>query len=161
MPANYLFAPLIALMFPNARIFLMRRHPLDVGLSCFEAGFGFGFGYATDLADTGRAYRLFADIVDRWRGLLGDHLVTVRYETLVTAPSEQIARVLDHCGLAFHPDCAAPPADGGLVKTASVAQVREPVTDRSVGRWHRFEADLQPMIDAMGGMAWIETHDAA
>jgi len=160
MPPNHLFAPLIALMFPGARIILMRRHPLDVGLSCYKAGFGFGFDYANDLATMGEAYRLFADLTSRWHELLGARLFEVRYETLVTEPEQEIARVLEHCGLAFDPICAAPPQGGGLIKTASVAQARQPITARSVGQWRKVEEQLGPMIAAMGGMDWIEAHVA-
>ncbi|MBN33862.1 MAG: hypothetical protein CMM46_03630 [Rhodospirillaceae bacterium] len=150
MPVKHLFAPLIA---------LMRRHPLDFGLSCFQAGFG--YGYASDLADTGRAHRVFADIMDRWHALLGSRIHAVRYEKLVSNPADEIARRLEHCGMAFHPDCAAPGEQGGLIKTASVTQVCRPISDRSVGRWKRCEDELAPMIEAMGGMDWIQRHHHA
>lgn len=158
MPPNHLFTPLIALMFPNARIILMRRHPLDIGLSCYKAGFGFGFDYANDLATMGETYRLFADLIAQWRVVLGARLFEVSYETLVTEPEQEIARVLEHCGLAFDPACVAPSRAGGLIKTASVVQAREPINARSVGRWREVEEQLAPMIAAMGGMDWIEAH---
>lgn len=160
MPPNHLFAPLIALMFPRARIILMRRHPLDIGLSCYKAGFGFGFDYANDLATMGEAYRLFADLMVQWRNLLGSRLFEVHYETLVTEPEQEIAQILEYCGLAFDPACAAPPEAGGLVKTASVVQARQPINTRSVGQWRKVEEQLRPMITAMGGMEWIKAHAA-
>ena len=63
--------------------------------------------------------------------------------------------------MVFHPDCAAPGDQCGLSKPASVTQVRQPISDRSMGRWKRFEDELAPMIEAMGGMDWIERHHHA
>jgi hypothetical protein len=42
------------------------------------------------------------------------------------------------------------------VRTASAAQVREPINAKAVGRWKRYESRLGPLIDALGGMARIE-----
>ena len=35
-----------------------------------------------------------------------------------------------------------------VVRTASLSQVREPIHDRSVGRWRRYEAWHKPMFKA-------------
>ncbi len=35
-----------------------------------------------------------------------------------------------------------------VVRTASLAQVRQPVHDRSIGRWRRYEAWHAPMFEA-------------
>jgi hypothetical protein len=96
----------------------------------------------------------------QWRNLLGSRLFEVHYETLVTEPEQEIAQILEYCGLAFDPACAAPPEAGGLVKTASVVQARQPINTRSVGQWRKVEEQLRPMITAMGGMEWIKAHAA-
>ena len=36
------------------------------------------------------------------------------------------------------------------VRTASVNQVREPITRASVGRWRRHAAQLKPLVSALG-----------
>ena len=35
------------------------------------------------------------------------------------------------------------------VSTASAAQVREPVHTRSVGRWRKYERQLEPMLETL------------
>ena len=40
--------------------------------------------------------------------------------------------------------------------TASQWQVRQPIYRGSVERWRRYEPWLAPMIEAMGGRAWVD-----
>ena len=43
------------------------------------------------------------------------------------------------------------PGEGhGAVATASSVQMREPIHARFVGQWRQYEAQLQPMIEALG-----------
>ena len=155
MPANYLFVPLIGLMMPNARVIHMRRHPLDTGLSCFEAHFAFGLDYASRLDTLGLAYRLYADLMDHWATLPTPVIHDVYYEKLVKDPESVVRALLEHCGLEWNPACLAP-AQSGSIKTASVAQARAGVKTQSVGRWRNHQDELAPLIDAMGGASWVE-----
>ena len=45
--------------------------------------------------------------------------------------------------------------------TASVTQVREPIHKGAVGRWMRYAEQLQPVIDALGGMKAVERIEAS
>ena len=158
MPANYLFVPLIRLVFPQATIVHMRRHPLDTCLSCWEAGFSFGLDYAARFATLGAAYRLYAATMAGWRDLPGIGLEEVRYERLVEAPEPVMRSVLDGVGLPWDPACLTP-AKGGQITTASVGQARQPIGSASVGRWRRHADRLQPLVEALGGTDWIEAQE--
>jgi hypothetical protein len=62
-------------------------------------------------------------------------------------------RLLDFCGLDWHEACLDFSAAAGAVPTASAVQVREPLNDRSIGRWRRYGAALDPLrelFDAAG-----------
>ncbi|MEM9139036.1 MAG: sulfotransferase [Pseudomonadota bacterium] len=155
MPANYLFVPAIRLMLPRATIVHLERHPLDTGLSCYEASFAFGLDYAARLETLGQAYRMYADLIDDWHGLPGIRMHPMRYEDLVRQPEAEMRSLLDACALDWHPACLQP-AGEGMIKTASVEQARAAVNTRSIGRWRAFQARLAPMIDAMGGADWAE-----
>jgi hypothetical protein len=135
MPSNYYHMPLISLVFPNATFLLMRRNALDIGLSCYKKDFSFVYAY--HLESFGAVYRAFASLVDCWRKLLGEKVCTVKYEQLVADPEAEIRRVLHHCGLEYNPICAAPPSQGGMVKTASIGQARRAIDTRSVGKWRQ------------------------
>jgi len=155
MPANTLFVPFLSLALPRATIVYMRRHPIDIGLSCYEASFAFGLDYATRLDLLGQAIRMEIDLMDHWRGLPGVAVHEVRYEDLTAEPEPVLRAVLARAGLAWDPACLAP-ARTGMIKTASVEQARGQLSRASIGRWEALTDRLQPMIDAMGGRAWAE-----
>ncbi|MGD1923571.1 MAG: sulfotransferase [Paracoccaceae bacterium] len=154
MPPNTLFWPLIAAMFPNARILHMQRHPLGTCLSCWEASFAFGLDYATDMTALGQAYRQYADLTDHRTVLMGSRIRSVLYEDLVTDSEPVVRGVLEHLGLPFDARCLEPDTSGP-VKTASVAQVRAPVSSGSLDRWMRYRGRLQAVVDGMGGEHWL------
>ncbi|MEM7210722.1 MAG: sulfotransferase [Pseudomonadota bacterium] len=155
MPANTMFWPLIALMFPRATILHMQRHPLGTCLSCWEASFAFGLDYATDMQTLGQAYRQYADLTDQWKRQLGERIQPVVYEQLVKDPETVLRKMLDRIGLPFDARCLQPDSSGPI-KTASVAQARAPVGTGSLDRWREFEDRLEPVAEAMGGTAWVE-----
>lgn len=156
MPANDLFVPLIGLMLPNARIIHMQRHPLDTGLSCYEAHFAFGLDYAAQLDSLGEAYRMNAELMQDWKALQKPAIHQVRYEHLVAEPETTLRALLEHCGVGWDPACLHP-SQSGAIKTASVDQARSELNSRSVGRWRDYADKLDPMIKAMGGMDWVVT----
>lgn len=156
MPANTLFVPFIRLILPQARIIHVRRHPLDTCLSCYEASFAFGLDYAARQASLAEAYRMYADLMDHWAKLPGVGLVEIAYEDLVRTPEPVLRQVLDDLGLPWDTACLNPAVDGAI-KTASVDQARNAAHTGSIGRWLRHVRDLQPLIEKLGGMDWIET----
>jgi tetratricopeptide (TPR) repeat protein len=152
MPVNYEKLGLIAEAFPTAPIIHLRRDPLDSCLSCFATLFSRGQKFSYDLEELGRYYRLYEALMAHWRAVLpAGRLLDVAYEELVTDPEGQVRRLLDHCGLDWSTDCLRFHEQERPVLTASAAQVRRPLYSSSIGRWRRFEAQLQPLIKALQG----------
>jgi hypothetical protein len=89
-----------------------------------------------------------------WRRLYPGDVVTVEYEKLAEQPQEEVTRVLSLLGLPYESSCLEFYRTPGPVRTASVWQVREPLHDRSVGRWRHYEMALRarsgnPALDAL------------
>ncbi len=59
LPANFMYAGLIHLALPNARIMHVARDPLDTCLSCFSKSFTYDLNYTYDLGELGRYYRQY------------------------------------------------------------------------------------------------------
>jgi hypothetical protein len=71
------------------------------------------------------------------------------------ADLKQVAcSVLDFCGLAWDPSVVAIEARTGAVITASSVQMREPIHQRFIGQWRRYEDWLQPLRQTLeaGGL---------
>ncbi len=154
---NYLFAGLIALALPDARIVHMRRNPVDCCLSCFSKKFIGDHGYAYDLAELGRYYRAYDELMAHWRDVLPAGLmIDVDYEALVADQEGETRRLLAHCGLPFDPRCLEFYKTERQIQTASATQVREPLYRRAVARWRAYEPYLEPLLRELGPLA--ESH---
>jgi len=146
MPGNYRFAGLIALMLPQARIIHVRRDPLDTCLSCFATPFTEGHDYASDLGALGRQYLRYQRLMQHWTALLPPgRILEVRYEDVVADLAGQTRRMLSYLGAEWDESCLRFHRTARPVRTASMAQVRQPLYAGSIGRWQRFERQLAPL----------------
>jgi Flp pilus assembly protein TadD len=148
MPLNFFYLGHIARALPQARVVVLRRHPLDTGLSNFRQLFATGlsyYDYARDLRDIGRYYAMFDRLVAHWCRVLPGRIREVGYEALVADPRGETERLLAHCGLEWEDACLAFDRNPEAVATASAVQVRQPLYSSSVGRWRRFERELEPL----------------
>jgi len=154
MPANYLAQGLIPLMLPKARIIHVRRDPVDTCLSCFVQLFERDYQPATyELSELGRHYVGYARLMDHWRSVLPDAFLEVCYEDIVADLEGQARRLIAYCGLEWDDACLSFHQTRRQVRTASVAQVRQPLHGNSVQRWRRYEKYLGPLLAALGECA--------
>jgi tetratricopeptide (TPR) repeat protein len=148
---NFVVVGLIHLALPNARILHIRRDPIDTCVSCFSKWFSSGQQQSYDLAELGRYYRAYEELMEHWRRVLPKGvMLDVRYEDLVEDLEPQARRVISHCGLDWDQRCLDFHKSERPVTTASAAQVRQPIYRSSVGRWRSWKGLLQPMLNALG-----------
>ncbi len=57
--------------------------------------------------------------------------------------------LIDYLELPWEDACLSFHAQKTAVTTASSVQVREPAHTRSIGRWRRYEKQLQPMLEEL------------
>ena len=72
------------------------------------------------------------------------------YESVVEDIEAEARRILDFIGLPWDPACLEFYKTKRPVRTASVNQVRQPIYKTSAGRWKKHEAQLQPLLSALG-----------
>jgi tetratricopeptide (TPR) repeat protein len=150
MPANFALVGFIHLALPDARIIHVRRNPIDTCLSCFSSLFTAGHPYTYDLAELGRYYHAYQEMMGHWqKSLPAGAILDVRYEDVVADLDAQARRMLEHCGLPWDDACLAFYETKRAVSTASAAQVRRPVYRTSVGRWRAYQSSLQPLLQAL------------
>ncbi|MEQ1771448.1 MAG: sulfotransferase [Devosia sp.] len=161
LPDNTLLLGLVSRVLPKARILYVRRHPLDVGLSNYLRRFTNGNAFSFTQDGIGLKTRVVAETMETWKQALDLPILDVSYEALVSDPEPEVSRMLDFLGLPWDAACLDPTQTGRAVLTASQWQVRQPINRGAIGRWLPYERYIGPMIEAMGGMAWIEGEVAA
>jgi Sulfotransferase family/Tetratricopeptide repeat len=161
MPDNVFTLGLIRQLFPKARVIYARRHPLDTGISNFFNRYAEGQGFSYRLDWIGLRTRQVSETMDIWKRGLDLEILDVSYERLVADPETEIRRMAAFAGLTWTDDFLTPEQSARRAETASQWQVRQPIYKSSVARWKRYEPWIGPMIEAMGGLEWVERGAAA
>jgi tetratricopeptide (TPR) repeat protein len=148
-PGGTLTLPLIAKLFPRARIIFALRDPRDVVLSCLRNAFQMNaLTYAfTTLEGAAACYGACMAMAEVYRALLPLDLIEVRHERLVEDFDGELARIADFVGIEFHPAMAdvAGTAARRSVRTPSAPQVRAGLNRAGVGRWRAYARELEPV----------------
>ncbi|TWB24991.1 tetratricopeptide repeat-containing sulfotransferase family protein [Nitrospirillum bahiense] len=151
MPSNFLFAGLINLALPDARIIHVRRDAVDTCLSCYTKLFTREQLFTYDLAELGQFYRAYERLMDHWRAVLpADRFIEVRYEDVVDDQEGQSRRLIEAIGLNWDSAVLDFHKTQRTIRTASLNQVRQPIFRSSMGRWKPFAAQLTPLLTALG-----------
>ena len=145
---NFEYLGLISVCLPNAKIIHCRRDPRDQLFSCWTTLFANGQEYTYDIEEMKRYHRAYERLMSHWRSVLPPgQMLEVQYEELVTTFETGARQLVDHCGLEWDDQVLRFWEARRAVKSASLAQVREPIYDHSIGRWKRFKTSLSPLFD--------------
>ncbi len=154
LPDNFIAAGLIRLILPNARIIHTVRHPVDTCVSCYSRRFTTGQNFSYDLAELGRYYRHYSELMGHWRSVLpSDAILDLAYEDVVEDLEGQARRLIEYCGVPWDDRCLDFYKTNRSVKTASSIQVRRPLFCSSLNRWRRYEPFLGPLLKELGDLA--------
>lgn len=150
LPNNWVHVGLIRLILPNAKIIDAHRHPLACTFSNFKQHFARGQGFSYDLAELGRYYRTYVELMRHFDAVLPGRIHRVIYEHMVDDPEGEVRRLLDYLGLPFEEDCLRFYENERAVRTASSEQVRQPINREGLDQWRAFEPWLGPLKKALG-----------
>jgi tetratricopeptide (TPR) repeat protein len=146
MPLNETHLGLIALMFPEAPIVHVLRHPLDIVLSVFSNHLTHGFYCANALETIAQHYVLVMDLVEHYRREMSLKYLPVRYEDIVDDQETHVRRMLAFVGVGFDKRCLKFHDNKRYARTASYAQVTEKLYDSSRYRYRHYLKHLRPVI---------------
>jgi tetratricopeptide (TPR) repeat protein len=146
MPLNETHLGLIALMFPDAPLIHVLRHPLDVMVSACSNHFTHGFFCAYDLQTAAKHYVRVMELVQHYRTEMTLNYLPIRYEQLVADQENSVRAILDFIGEHFDSSCLKFHENRRYARTASYAQVTEPLYARSVYRYQNYLRNLRPVL---------------
>jgi len=145
LPHNYLYLGFFAAAFPDSPIVWIRRNPMDACLAMYKQLFTGVYEFTYDFDDLARFYVMYDKLYRHWKSLLGDRIVEIDYEDLVTDTAETTAAAFNGLKLEYEPDCIDFNKNITASSTASSVQIREKIHSRSVMKWKRFEKHLEPL----------------
>lgn len=154
---NTIKLPLIARLFPQAKVLLALRDPRDVVWGCFRQRFQMNAAMLefTSLEGTARLYDGCMKLLSTYRAVLPLSVHTIRNEDLVADFDAQAMQICDFIGA---------PWDSALRSFAERGRTRAISTPSSVqvarglyasgGQWKRYERQLQPILPIV--QPWVE-----
>jgi tetratricopeptide (TPR) repeat protein len=160
MPINTMVLPLIARLFPEAKVLFALRDPRDVVLSCFRRAFvanAVTF-HLLDIEDAARFYGKVMGFAGLCRARLPLQLYDVRYERLVADLPGETQRLCAFLGLGWTPALLdfAETARRRVIKTPSATQVRGRLFSGE-GQWRAYRREmagalaiLEPWVERFG-----------
>ena len=150
MPFNSLRLPLIARLFPDAKVIFAIRDPRDVVISCFRRRFSpTAFSYEfLDLGDCARFYAQSMALVDLYRAKLPLAIHEHSYEGMIADFDATLRATCDFIGMPFDPAMRefSAAAQGVDRRSASAAQVRRGLYADGVGQWKQYRDEIAPVL---------------
>ena len=146
MPLNETHLGLIALLFPEAPLIHVLRHPLDVVLSVFSNHLTHGLYCGFEMETAAKHYVRVMDLVEHYRAEMTLHYLPIRYEDIVSDQETSVRRILSFVGEEFDPRCLNFTENRRYARTASYAQVTEKLYDDSRYRFRKYRKHLEPVI---------------
>jgi hypothetical protein len=149
LPYNYQFLPLILAALPNAKIIHLVRDPMDVCFSVYKQLFADAYPHSYDLEEMARHFVRYYRLMDIWRQRFPGRFLDVRYEEVAADVETESRRIINYLQLPWEDACANFHQQETAVTTASAVQVRQPAHTGSIGRWRRYEKQLQLVWDIL------------
>ncbi|MCB1705803.1 MAG: sulfotransferase [Halioglobus sp.] len=159
LPLHTLCLPVIARLFPQAKILFAVRDPRDVVLSCFRRRFQVNPAMyeLLDLRSAAQFYHEVMNLAEVCRAVLPIAVWEVRHEQMVEQFEHTVRRVLEFVGLEWQPALLhfadTLPADP---RTPSDLQLRRGLNASGLGQWRRYSDPMAPVTDVLA--PWVQRY---
>ena len=149
LPQNYLLIPFILKALPSAKIVHLVRDPMDACFASYKQLFADAYLHSYDQQEMARHHARYHRLMQVWRERFPGQIFDISYEATAGDLEPNARALIEHLELPWEDACLRFHEQDSAVTTASAVQVREPAHTRSIGRWRRYEQQLQPMLDTL------------
>lgn len=157
-PLNTLKLPLIARLFPQAKILFACRDPRDVVLSCFRHRFQMSAPIyeLLSLQGAARYYDAVMALAVSLTTAFKLNMCLVRHEDVVTEFSREMKRICAYLNLEWVPSMGdfALRTQKRAVLTPSTAQLVRGLNTEGLGQWRRYRTELLPVLPLLD--PWVK-----
>jgi tetratricopeptide (TPR) repeat protein len=157
-PFNTLKLPLIAELFPSAKIIFAIRDPRDVILSCTRRRFSIN-ALTYDLLNLEAAARFYADymqLAERMMEVLPLQFHRIRHEDVIDNFEGEVRRVCDFIGVEWN-DAMVNFEERRKVRSISspsAAQIAKGLNREGVAQWRHYREQMAPILPIL--QPWVE-----
>ncbi|HTQ15031.1 MAG TPA: sulfotransferase [Rhizomicrobium sp.] len=157
-PLSTLKLPIVAKLFPKAKVLFALRDPRDVVLSCYRRSFGINSSMFEflDLERAAKFYDAAMSLAQVCRTRLGLAWREVRNESLIADFETEARAICAFIGVDWSAEMTdfAEHAKSRSIRTPSSIQVVKGINREGVGTWKNYEAELAPVLPLLA--RWVE-----
>jgi hypothetical protein len=160
---NFMYAGLIHLALPKAKIILAERDPMDNAYAAFKTLFPGAFPYTYDLNELANYFVGYSELMAHWQALMPGVIHTVRYEDLVAGSKVAIEDLLDYCDLSFDEKSLKSFLRADQAGTVSGVRMQQELRAQSVGHWRNYRQQFEPVAEIFrqAGLKLSDADDSA
>ena len=148
-PINFMYAGLIHLALPKAKVVLIERDPVENCFIAYKTLYPGLFPFSYNLKELAAYYAAYHHLMKHWQTVMPGVVHRVMYEDIVQNSRATIEDLLEFCDLSFDNACFDLYSRDKQENPSSPAQLRQSRREESIGRWRKYEAHLQPLIKAL------------
>lgn len=157
-PSLTQYLPMIAKLFPRAKIIVARRDPRDVVLSCFRRGFNMNrtiYDF-TDLERLATYYAATMTLAESYMAALPLTFHVHSHEAMVADFDGAVGGLCGSLGISFDENMRnfVETAKGREIRTPSARQVMQGMNASGVGYWRNYARHLAPVMPILE--PWIQ-----
>ena len=147
MPHNFIFIGFIKLILPEAKIIYCKRDPMDNCFSLYSHKFvDVSHQYSYNQKMLVEYYKLHQRLMGFWLKDYAEDIFVLDNEELVNNQETISKKLIEFCELDWEKQCLEFHKNKRQVRTASIEQVRNPINNKSIGAWKKYENYLSEMI---------------
>ncbi len=146
--SNTRYVGAMSKVFPKAKFVWITRDLNDTAWSCYRTFFSEKMNWTWNLKDIAEYFKMEKKLMEHWNSVLGERIIELPYSKLVTDPNVWIKKTLEHCNLKYESNVLKFYQNNNAVQTASVAQVRKPITDSAMGMDQHYADFIKPFKEA-------------
>ncbi|MFP3349928.1 sulfotransferase [Pseudoalteromonas sp. SIMBA_153] len=146
LPSNYQNLGLIYILFPDAKFINLTRNFHATAFSVFTNYFAENEPYFCDLNEFALYHQLYEKLMSHWQQFNRLAIYNLSYEQLIENPKDQLTALLSFTGCEFEHTCLDFYKNKSAVTTLSKHAIRQPVNNKSLDKWQRYEAPLLSLL---------------
>lgn len=147
--SNSFFVGLILKLIPGAKIIHLKRNLLDNVFSIYKNHFWEAQSPEfCSLKSIGVYAKMTDQVMDHWKSVCPEAIFEISYEALVENPEKILKSTLEFVGLPWDENCLDHQGSKTLANTLSTAQVKEPLSTKSIGQGEKLKSHMAAFLDA-------------
>ena len=151
MPYNLKHIGWILTLFPDAKIILCKRHPLDICLSNWFLKYELNIGrdsnqFSYDLITMAKYYKIVDCLIKHWLKLFKKNIFILHYENLILNTEKIGKKLVSFLDMKWNSGFLNHQYSSTITNTSSLWQVKQKLYKSSIYRWKNYEKNISELI---------------